>query len=297
MSIKKMEENNIKGKLATGAVIAGVTATLALAGVFSNKDTESKTQNKVTVTMNTQDEPIKLEDTKDYKVIKVKDGDYKRINNMWNNSEIKYYIVKEFLFPYSKESKIKNLYALVDITTNKPVLYRNNEGKVIDENFDLKCIELGTLTDYLVKYDYIKEEYKTNELQVNIIEQLEKENHKKEKIDFYDTTQYDILELENKKTEKYSYHIVKKWPNPRGRNNDVYDYSIYQDVENGEYILEVDEFGEVTDEYKKYSYNVLGSLTDYLVTYNSVKPEYDVNEFKNILNKVKQKYNPAEKVK
>lgn len=293
---EKKKESNIKGKIAVAAVTAGVATALVVAGAFSKKETESKNQDTLRVTMNMQDDLIKLEDTKDYKVIKVKSGDYKRINNMWNNSEVKYYIVKELLFPYSKDSDIKNLYALVDIITNETVLYRNKDKEVIDEDFELECIELGSLTDYLVQYNYIKEDYRTSEFQT-IIEKLERENQKREKIDFYDTTQYDILELENKETEKFSYHIVRKWPNPIGMNNDVYYHSVYEDVEKGKIILEVDELEQVVDEYKEYSYVVLGSLTDYLVTYNAVKPEYDTKEFKGILDRVAQENKPAERVK
>ncbi|MCI8347357.1 MAG: hypothetical protein HFJ12_05390 [Bacilli bacterium] len=297
------KESNIKGKIVTGATTAGVITILAVASFFSNKDTEKKNENVTTETMNIEDDTISLKDTKNYKVMKVKSGDYKRINNMWNNSKIKYCIVKEVLFPSyntdntEKNTNIKNLYALVDIHKNETILYRNKEGKVIDEDYDLECIELGSLADYLVKYDYIKEKYNVSELQSNIIERLEKENLKNEKIDFYDTTQYDILELQNEETSECSYHIVKKWPNHIGMNNEVYFNSIYEDVSNGKDILEVDEFGDVIDKYKEYSYNVLGSLTDYLVTYNAVKPEYDTEEFKNILDRVVQENKPVEKIK
>lgn len=80
-------------------------------------------------------------------------------------------------------------------------------------------------------------------------------------------------------------------------NNDVYYHSVYEDIEKGKDILEVDEFRVVTDDYKQYSYYVLGSLADYLVTYNAVKPEYDTQEFTKILDKIRQKDKPAEKIK
>lgn len=297
MSKNDKKDSNIKGKIATGAVTVAVASVIALVESFSNVNTEDEMQKQLTATVNIQDEPIKLEDTKDYKVIKVKSGGCKIINHMYNKLNIKYYIVKEFPFPYSKDSDIKNLYTLIDINKNETVLYRNKDGQVIDEDSGLQCIELGSLTDYLVKYDYIKEEYKPSELQENIIEKLEKENSKKEKIDFYDTTEYDILKIENEETGKSSYHLVLEWPNPVMENNDVYYHSVYEDIEKGKDILEVDEFGVVTDDYKQYSYCVLGSLADYLVTYNAVKPEYDTQEFTKILNKIRHKDKPAEKIK
>lgn len=311
--LKKMRKANNNGAI-TSYTLYGAVALLAGIGfVLSSKDSNGRMiKNEVAVEDTLQKmnipEEISLKDTEDYKVIKVQSSGQERSGDTWIREYTKYYIVKEFYFPYAKKLDVTNLYALVDIESNETVLYRDENGKMIDENYELECVELGDLTSYLIKFDCIKEKYKTNELGKIITEKLEQDNQNHDKFDFSDTTSYKILELENKKNNTFSYHIAREWPNPSSichkvsSNPDYYATdilynSIYEDIMKNKCILEVDEEDEVVEEYKDYSYHILGSLADFLVEYNIIQPEYTKEEFQTVIDRIEKKYKPVQKTK
>lgn len=213
-------KDNKKGILTTGLVTAGVISSLVATSIFSKENTQQNNINaqvqinqedelleheqvldhhtllktkRIILPLENQPDFISLSDTREYKVIKVTEEieDFK-------NSFTKYYIVKEFYFPYAEELAVKNLYTLVDIMKNETILYRDEDYEVItpDNKPLISYVELGSLTDYLVEYGNIKENYKKEEFQT-ILEKLDNENQNK--ISFDDTLHLNILELENKK--------------------------------------------------------------------------------------------------
>lgn len=141
------KDPNKKGKIATAAVCIGVSGALALCiGLSKNKDNYSTPKSEIE--QETNNGKISFEDTENYELV--------YITNSVNNETEPYIIEKESSFGIYR-------YTINDIYTGNTLLVVNRDYTNVDTNSILSIEFKGTLDEYLIAYNNLKQEYNKDE--------------------------------------------------------------------------------------------------------------------------------------
>lgn len=161
---KNSDNSNKKGKITTAAVCLGVAGALAI-GYGAAKNT-SNNEIKFGTEKEINNENISFEDTKNYELV--------YISNSVNN-ETEPYIIEKVHTIFS------NHYEINDIFTGNTLLELDPKYNNLDEDSILSIEFKGSLNEYLIAYNNLKQEYNKDEFKTILDEERESIKNSKNK--------------------------------------------------------------------------------------------------------------------
>ena len=121
------------------------------------------------------------------------------------------------------------------------------------------------------------------DLETNKTQEATKENNKEGSFDFSDTSLYKLVYIKNDKNNEVIPYIIKEELTYDNNNQVIYEW---KNIENQETILQLDKNKTISND-TSFSYTIVSSLDDYLIEHNLVKMEYNLSDFKDIINNEK----------
>lgn len=164
--LKDENSNNLnkKGKITTAAVCLGVAGALAI-GYGAAKNT-SNNKTKCGTEQETNNEKISFEDTENYELV--------YITNSVNNETEPYIIEKvQVMLPIR--------YEINDIFTGNTLLELDPKYNNMDEDSILSIEFKGSLNEYLIAYNNLKQEYNKDEFKAILDKERESIKNNKNK--------------------------------------------------------------------------------------------------------------------
>lgn len=161
---KDGKDPNKKGKITTAAVCIGVSGALALGFCATKNKKENHINTQIEQEIN--NEKISFEDTENYELV--------YITNSVNNETEPYIIEKESSFGIYR-------YTINDIYTGNTLVVVNRDYTNVDTNSILSIEFKGTLDEYLIAYNNLKQEYNKDEFKTILDKERESIKNNKNK--------------------------------------------------------------------------------------------------------------------